>query len=102
MADVESSAQCAAMCNENDRCLAWSYEKNDCSLKDTMPLHAYRADVTSGESSSFEPTTLELSACPKRDEKSRKKAFKFQVSAESELGSTKWTRFLRPSKIKVH
>ncbi|XP_078367102.1 uncharacterized protein LOC144651095 isoform X2 [Oculina patagonica] len=46
--DVESSAQCAAMCNEDDRCLAWSYDKNNCSLKDSMPLHAFRADVTSG------------------------------------------------------
>lgn len=47
--DVESSAQCAAMCNEDDRCMAWSYEKNNCSLKDSMPLHAYRPDVISGK-----------------------------------------------------
>ena len=50
MTDVESSAQCAAMCNQHQRCLAWSYEKNNCSLKETMPLHAYSPDVTSGKS----------------------------------------------------
>ena len=37
------------MCNEDDRCVAWSYEKNNCSLKDSMPLHAYRPDVISGK-----------------------------------------------------
>ena len=47
--DIESSAQCAAMCNEDNRCMAWSYEKNNCSLKDAMPLHTYKPDVTSGE-----------------------------------------------------
>ena len=47
--DVESSAQCAAMCNEDDRCMAWSYENNNCSLKDSMPLHAYRPGVISGK-----------------------------------------------------
>lgn len=51
--DVESPAQCAAMCNEDDRCMAWSYNKNNCSLKDSMPLHAYRTDVTSGEPDKF-------------------------------------------------
>lgn len=50
MTDVESPAQCAAMCNQHQRCLAWSYEKNNCSLKETMPLHAYSPDVTSGKS----------------------------------------------------
>ena len=50
MTDVESSAQCAAMCNQHQQCLAWSYEKNNCSLKETMPLHAYSPDVTSGKS----------------------------------------------------
>ena len=50
MTDVESSAQCATMCNQHQRCLAWSYEKNNCSLKETMPLHAYSPDVTSGKS----------------------------------------------------
>lgn len=50
MVDVESTAQCAAMCNEDDRCMAWSYEKNNnCYLKNAMPLHAYKAEVTSGE-----------------------------------------------------
>lgn len=44
-----SSAQCAAMCNEDDRCMAWSYEKDKCSLKDAMPLHAFKAGVTSGQ-----------------------------------------------------
>ncbi|PFX33506.1 hypothetical protein AWC38_SpisGene1570 [Stylophora pistillata] len=46
--DVVSSAQCAAMCNEDEHCMAWSYEEDRCSLKDAMPLHAYQEGVTSG------------------------------------------------------
>ena len=56
--DVESSAQCAVMCNEDKRCMAWSYERNTCYLKDNMPLHAYRAGVTSGETVSLSSSAL--------------------------------------------
>lgn len=56
--DVESSAQCAVMCNEDKRCMAWSYESNTCYLKDNMPLHAYRAGVTSGETVSLSSSAL--------------------------------------------
>lgn len=58
VADVESSAQCAVMCNEDKRCMAWSYERNTCYLKDNMPLHAYRAGVTSGETVSLSSSAL--------------------------------------------
>ena len=51
--DVESSAKCAAMCTEDDDCMAWSYKKKTCHLKDAMPRHAYQADVTSGELPAF-------------------------------------------------
>ena len=53
--DVESSAQCAAMCNDDDDCMAWSYKKKTCHLKDAMPRHAYKAGVTSGEQHQLNP-----------------------------------------------
>ena len=56
--DVESSAKCAAMCNEDDDCMAWSYKKKTCHLKDAMPRHAYQADVTSGELPAYKPPRL--------------------------------------------
>lgn len=55
MNEVESPAQCAAMCNVNTHCMAWSYEKGDCTLKKTMPLHAYNRGTTSGKWNNPDP-----------------------------------------------